>query len=200
MGLGPALHSDARPLKAVKALPWEAMSPKPCELRPRMHRPLPTVVLTAAEQKAKAEAEAAGAPGAPQQGPPEQGAQPPAAGSKEGPPPAPSGPGVGAAAAASPHDENAMEEDTPMTLRGQTRPAEGEDFGAPGKRARRVEAISLDDRSTAVSWAAWARRPTSRPAAWIPRWGSKGSATRWRCWRTAARTGTSRGARAGSSG
>ncbi|CAK0830838.1 unnamed protein product [Prorocentrum cordatum] len=63
-----------------------ATGPKPWELRPRTQRPLPMVVPTAAEQKAKAEAEAAAAPGSPRQGAPGQGAQP-AAGGEEGSPP-----------------------------------------------------------------------------------------------------------------
>ncbi|CAK0881727.1 unnamed protein product, partial [Prorocentrum cordatum] len=96
-GLGPALRADAKLTKAVKALPWEARSPKPCELLSKVQRPLPTIALTAAEQKAKAE------------------------------------------------EENAMEEDAPMTPRGQVRPADGENFGTPGKRARHVDAVSLDD-------------------------------------------------------
>ena len=38
-----------------------------------------------------------------------------------------------------------MEVETPHTPRGQTRPAEDEDYGTPGKRARHVDAITLDD-------------------------------------------------------
>ncbi|CAK0875518.1 unnamed protein product, partial [Prorocentrum cordatum] len=140
--LGPALRADDKLMKAVKALPWDARSAKPCELLPRLQRPMPTIVLTAAEQRAKTEAQEAAREAAPPQGAPEQGAQPAAAASA-GPSAAPAGPG--AAAAARPEEKSTTDADAPMTPRGLVRPADAEDFGAPGKRAKHVDAISLDD-------------------------------------------------------
>ncbi|CAK0834427.1 unnamed protein product, partial [Prorocentrum cordatum] len=142
--LEPALRADAKLTKVVEALPWEARSAESCELLPMMQRPLPTIVLTAAEQKAKAEAEVAAAPAAPRQGAPNQGAHA-AARSAAAPPWAPAGPGGEPAAAAGPQEESAMEKGAPMTPRGQVRPADGEEFGLPGMRARHVDAISLHD-------------------------------------------------------
>ncbi|CAK0790198.1 unnamed protein product, partial [Prorocentrum cordatum] len=142
--LEPALRADDKLMKAVKALPWDARSAKPCELLPRLQRPMPTIVLTAAEQKAKTEAQEAAREAAPPQGAPEQGAQPAAAASA-GPSAAPAGPGAGAAAAARPEEKSTTDADVPMTPRGLVRPADAEDFGAPGKRAKHVGAISLDD-------------------------------------------------------
>ncbi|CAK0815286.1 unnamed protein product, partial [Prorocentrum cordatum] len=142
--LEPALRADDKLMKAVKALPWDAMSAKPCELLPRLQRPMPTIVLAAAERKAKTEAQEAAREAAPPQGAPEQGAQPAAAASA-GPSAAPAGPGAGAAAAARPEEKSTTDADAPMTPRGLVRPADAEDFGAPGKRAKHVGAISLDD-------------------------------------------------------
>ncbi|CAK0848676.1 unnamed protein product, partial [Prorocentrum cordatum] len=142
--LEPALRADDKLMKAVKALPWDARSAKPCELLPRMQRPMPRIVLTAAEQKAKTEAQEAAREATPPQGAPEQGARPAAAASAE-PSLAPAGPGVGAAAAARPEEKSTTDADVPMTPRGLIRPADAEDFGAPGKRAKHVNAVSLDD-------------------------------------------------------
>ncbi|CAK0813201.1 unnamed protein product [Prorocentrum cordatum] len=142
--LEPALRADDKLMKAVKALPWGARSAKPCELLPGIQRPMPTIVLTAAEQKAKTEAQEAAREATPPQGAPEQGARPAAAASAE-PSLAPAGPGVGAAAAARPEGKSTTDADAPMTPRGLIRPADAEDFGAPGKRAKHVDAISLDD-------------------------------------------------------
>ncbi|CAK0811260.1 unnamed protein product, partial [Prorocentrum cordatum] len=142
--LGPALRADDKLTKAVEALPWGARSAKPCELLPRIQRPMPTIVLTAAEQKAEIEAQEAAREATPPQGAPEQGARPAAAASAE-PSLAPAGPGVGAAAAARPEGKSTTDADVPMTPRGLIRPADAEDFGAPGKRAKHVDAISLDD-------------------------------------------------------
>ncbi|CAK0880369.1 unnamed protein product, partial [Prorocentrum cordatum] len=50
-GLGPVLRADAKLMKAVKALPWEARGAEPCELLPEMQRPLPVLAFAAAEQK-----------------------------------------------------------------------------------------------------------------------------------------------------
>ncbi|CAK0827956.1 unnamed protein product [Prorocentrum cordatum] len=142
--LEPALRADDQLMKAVKALPWDARSAKPCELLPRIQRPMPTIVLTAAEQKTKTEAQEAAREATPPQGAPEQGARPAAAASAE-PSSAPAGPGAGAAAAARPEEKSTTDADAPMTPRGLIRPADAEDFGAPGKRAKHVDAISLDD-------------------------------------------------------
>ncbi|CAK0827151.1 unnamed protein product, partial [Prorocentrum cordatum] len=61
---GPAPRNDAKLRKAAAALPWGARSAEPREPRPRMQRPVPAIVLAAAEQTAKqAEAEAVAAPG-----------------------------------------------------------------------------------------------------------------------------------------
>ncbi|CAK0856887.1 unnamed protein product, partial [Prorocentrum cordatum] len=44
-----------------------------------------------------------------------------------------------------PEEKSTTDADVPMTPRGLIRPADAEDFGAPGKRAKHVNAVSLDD-------------------------------------------------------